>query len=87
MCAKGAPNTIPIPLNTDACPKPKLSNSGPATVRTHSLTVGEEAAPKNPKMNEHTANGISEVNVVSKNMKMPVKQNVTTSVQYKDNKF
>ena len=77
----GAPNTMPIPLNTDAWPKPKLNNSGPATTRMHSFTVGEEAALKNPKMNENTANGISEVNAVSRNISIPAMESVTTSVQ------
>ena len=81
----GAPNIIPIPLNTDAWPKPKLNNSGPATTNTHSFTVGEEAALKNPKMNENTANGSSEVNAVSRNINTPVMEYVTISVQCKDN--
>ena len=69
--AMGAPHTTPTPMNTMDCPKPKLNHSGPATTRMHSFTVGDEAALKKRKMNEHIASPASEVNAVSRNIKTP----------------
>ena len=85
--AMGAPNTTPTPMNTMDCPKPKLNHSGPATTRMHSFTVGDEAALKKPKMNEHTASPASEVNAVSININTPEIRKVAINLYCNKNAF